>query len=269
MHLQRVITALIALPVLIFLILRGGAFLFTLFITAAGTVALNEYYKIIFSNSDSPLFSKIKITGYVFTVLIILSGYFNSFPLTAGLLIANFIAAAAVGILVYKGDDRILGAVTKEVVGVIYIPMMLSLLVMIRCGELGVGWIFLLLLLVASGDTGAYYAGTYFGKRKLCPEVSPGKTVEGFLGGAALSLVTGMTFKFFILSDLSFSGAVLLCLSISIVGPMGDLFESLLKRVGKIKDSGTILPGHGGLLDRIDALLFAAPVAYYFKEFLF
>jgi phosphatidate cytidylyltransferase len=118
------------------------------------------------------------------------------------------------------------------------------------------------------GDTGAYYLGSYFGQHKLCPAVSPNKTIEGSLGGLAASLGSGALIKHFFLPLLPWGLSLLFFLSISIAGQVGDLFESQIKRVAHIKDSGAILPGHGGVLDRIDALLFAAPVAYIFKEYL-
>jgi phosphatidate cytidylyltransferase len=130
-------------------------------------------------------------------------------------------------------------------------------------------WIFLLLILVFLGDTGAYYVGSYFGQHKLCPAVSPNKTIEGSVGGLAASLGAGALFKHFFLPLLPWGLSLLFFFSIGIAGQVGDLFESQLKRVYKIKDSGTLLPGHGGVLDRIDALLFAAPVAYFFKEYVF
>jgi len=110
--------------------------------------------------------------------------------------------------------------------------------------------------------------GSYFGQHKLCPTVSPKKTIEGALGGLAASLGSGALIKHFFLPLLPWGLSLLFFLSINIAGQVGDLFESQIKRVAHIKDSGAILPGHGGVLDRIDALLFAAPVAYIFKEYL-
>jgi len=119
-----------------------------------------------------------------------------------------------------------------------------------------------------SGDIGALYVGTFLGRHKLCPSVSPKKTIEGALGGLAANLMIGLTVKAFFLPSLSWGHAILLILLIGIAGQIGDLFESILKRTAGIKDSGGILPGHGGMLDRIDALLFAGPVAWIFKSLL-
>ena len=120
--------------------------------------------------------------------------------------------------------------------------------------------------MVILGDTGAYYAGTCLGRHKLCPSVSPGKTIEGFAGGLIAILVSGSLFKHFFFSQLSWSLVILFLVCISFAGPIGDLFESVIKRTQGVKDSGMLLPGHGGILDRIDSLLFAAPAVYFFKE---
>ena len=113
------------------------------------------------------------------------------------------------------------------------------------------------------------YAGSFLGKHKLCPAVSPGKTIEGSVGGLIANLGAGAIFKYFFLPAYSWGLSLLFFISVGIAGQIGDLFESELKRSAGIKDSGGILPGHGGILDRIDALLFAAPVAWFFKEYLF
>jgi phosphatidate cytidylyltransferase len=158
--------------------------------------------------------------------------------------------------------------VTKQVLGIVYIPLLISYLVLIRNGIHGVIWVYFLLFIVFSGDIGSFYIGSFFGRHKLCPAVSPNKTIEGSVGGLVANLGSGALFKYFFMPLLPWGLSILFFLSIGVVGQVGDLFESELKRVGNIKDSGTLLPGHGGILDRVDALLFAAPVAYLFKEYI-
>jgi phosphatidate cytidylyltransferase len=158
--------------------------------------------------------------------------------------------------------------VTKQVLGIVYIPLLISYLVLIRNGIHGVSWLYFLLLIVFSGDIGSFYVGSFLGRHKLCPAVSPNKTIEGSVGGLAANIASGALFKYFFMPLLPWGLSILFFLSIGVAGQVGDLFESELKRVGNIKDSGTLLPGHGGILDRIDALLFAAPVAYLFKEYI-
>jgi len=158
----------------------------------------------------------------------------------------------------------------KQVFGLIYIPFFMSFIVLLYDGGsiAGIHWIFLLLLIVVAGDTGAYFTGRFLGRRKLCPSVSPKKTIEGAVGGLLCSVVFAIAYKLIFMPELSLFGTFLLASVTGMVGQAGDLFESEFKRVSGVKDSGGLLPGHGGMLDRIDALLLAAPTAYLLKEYL-
>jgi phosphatidate cytidylyltransferase len=131
--------------------------------------------------------------------------------------------------------------------------------------------VLLLLALVWAADIGAYFTGRTFGRNKLCPNVSPGKTIEGALGGVILSLVVGALYVLMTTDkptlEIYFNFGVL-SLIVSLVSILGDLFESILKRLADVKDSGKILPGHGGLLDRIDSLTCAAPIFFLLFSFL-
>ncbi len=148
--------------------------------------------------------------------------------------------------------------------GFLYVPLLLGHLVLMRELPHGIQWIFLLLLLVMSGDTGAYYVGRSLGRRKLYPLVSPNKSVEGALGGLGGSLLGALVAGGTFFPELTVADCFLTALVIGPLGQMGDLFESLLKRSFGVKDSGTIIPGHGGILDRLDSILFAAPALYYY-----
>jgi phosphatidate cytidylyltransferase len=128
------------------------------------------------------------------------------------------------------------------------------------------GFFFLVLML---SDIGAYYAGRTFGKRKLAPKISPGKTWEGGAGGFALALGGAALASFTFFPELKWFVALPLAAVMHVVGVLGDLAESALKRGAGAKDASTVLPGHGGLLDRLDSLLFNAPLLYYFARFYF
>ena len=130
------------------------------------------------------------------------------------------------------------------------------------------GWVFFLLLVVFGGDTAAYYVGKRFGRHKLSPNISPGKSVEGAYGGLLGSVLAGVLFELFWPLGCSLNMATGLAVTMAVFAQFGDLFESMLKRSAGRKDSGSLLPGHGGVLDRIDGLLFATPVLYYLKIFL-
>ena len=151
--------------------------------------------------------------------------------------------------------------------GLIYLPFLLGHLMPLRMLEDGRRWIFLTLLIIMACDTFAYFFGRKLGRRKLYPAVSPNKSVEGGLAGLAGSVIAALAASFTFLPQLGMVGAVLIGLLLGTAGQLGDLFESLLKRACKVKDSGTIIPGHGGLLDRLDSLLFAFPLVYYIARF--
>lgn len=148
--------------------------------------------------------------------------------------------------------------------GFAYVPLLMAPLAYIRQEPAGVGWIFFLLASTWLGDTGAYFAGRGFGKTPLFPRVSPKKTREGVLGGLVAAVVGACVFKAFLLPDLSWPLAILVSAVLDIAGVVGDLVESMLKRAFGVKDSGTIMPGHGGVLDRIDSLLFTGPLLWAF-----
>lgn len=151
--------------------------------------------------------------------------------------------------------------------GLFYLPFLLGHLVLLRMLPEGRAWIFLTLLVIMVCDTFAYFVGSNFGKRKLYPAVSPNKSIEGGIGGligsVLIVLLAGVTF----LPQIGVFDGLLVGLLLGVIGQLGDLFESLLKRACGVKDSGSLIPGHGGLLDRLDSLLFAFPVVYCLAKY--
>ncbi|MEI6827246.1 MAG: phosphatidate cytidylyltransferase [Desulfuromonadales bacterium] len=151
----------------------------------------------------------------------------------------------------------------------LYIPFLLMHLLLLRQTLYGVQWLFVIMLIVMTNDTAAYYTGSAFGKRRLYLIVSPKKSIEGAIGGLFGSLGGTMLAKVTFFPQLTYGDAVVTAIIIGMVGQAGDLFESLLKRSFGVKDSGTLIPGHGGVLDRMDSILFAAPITYYYVLFFF
>lgn len=159
--------------------------------------------------------------------------------------------------------------VAYAVLAFIYIPFLLMHLVMLRQTQFGVQWLMLLMLIVMTNDSAAYYTGSTFGKNRLYPLVSPKKSIEGALGGLIGSICGTLLAKFTFFPQLALADALVTAVVIGALGQTGDLFESMLKRSFGVKDSGTIFPGHGGVLDRLDSILFAAPALYYYVLFFF
>ncbi len=145
----------------------------------------------------------------------------------------------------------------------VYVVTFVAFLPLIRDGANGIKWLLLFLFIVWAGDTGAYFVGRKWGKTKLYPLISPGKSVEGAGGGLLSSIALTLIFKLVAFSALSWFGAVATALVVGVSSQIGDLCESFFKRAYKIKDSSKILPGHGGILDRFDGVLFSLPIMYF------
>jgi phosphatidate cytidylyltransferase len=262
-HLKRWITGLSALPFLIFLVYIGG-FPFILLVGFACICSLWEYYHIVLDDDSRRLAGIVIWWGYLVGFGIIVTAHFADSNSLLVLISLNLVVVGLISVFIYESKPSIVDVIPKQIKGIVYIPLLLSFLVSIRRGPDGMIWIFLLLAIIFAGDISAYYVGSYFGRHKLSPAISPGKTVEGALGGLAGNLLVGSIGKFFFLPAIFWGPALLFFIGVGLAGQVGDLFESEFKRSHKIKDSGFLLPGHGGFLDRIDALLFASPVAYFF-----
>jgi len=177
------------------------------------------------------------------------------------------VVSIAVSISSGRTDSRWKG-ILITLFGMLYIGFPLSTVVSTRSLPAGEFLVLFLAVVTWTSDTGAYYAGTLWGKHPLLPSVSPKKTVEGLLGGIALAVGTALLAQRWFASQLSLSDAIILGILLTVTGLLGDLFESVIKRRTGVKDSGGILPGHGGMLDRIDSLLFTAPTFYYYVAYI-
>ena len=155
-----------------------------------------------------------------------------------------------------------------NVLALLYIPLLLGHFVWLRYLSDGQWWVFWLLMVIMAGDTGAFYAGRTWGKTKLYPEVSPGKTWAGVVGGTAAAVIVGARPGPLGPARDEPDEPGRAGLLLAVVGLLGDLFESMLKRQAQVKDTSELLPGHGGMLDRLDSLLFAAPLVVYVRLFL-
>lgn len=267
-HVKRWLTGLTALPILIFWLGWGSPLMFALLIALVCLLSLREYFQIAYGRNAIGFYHPIVILGYTAGLSVILAAHLGSAAFILVIITLNFLLCGFFLLPRYKTDPSIIDAVAMQIQGMVYIPVLIACLIRIRNSEAGIPWIFFLLAIVFAGDIGAYYAGSYLGRHKLCPSVSPNKTIEGSIGGLCANLLIGGIIKAIFLPALPWAACVIMFLLIGAAGQIGDLYESALKRSVQIKDSGTLLPGHGGMLDRIDALLFASPVAFIFKEYI-
>ncbi|MFO7885708.1 MAG: phosphatidate cytidylyltransferase [Desulfobacteraceae bacterium] len=266
MLIKRWITALVLIVFLFLIVLKGSQLLFTLFMAAAAALCLLEYFSIVSVSDQIPL--KIKISAQITSLALVAGAHYGYPDLLLVLLACNTLFLSVLVLADFSGDKCTIDASARQVQALVYIPLVLALLVLLRNSENGALFVLWLWIIIGVSDTGAFYVGRNFGRHFLAPRVSPKKTVEGALGGLGAAVVSGVIFSLLFLPDISFFTAAVFALTAAAAGQTGDLFESAMKRSCSIKDSGKILPGHGGLLDRLDGLLFAVPIAYGFKVFI-
>ncbi|MDL2274615.1 phosphatidate cytidylyltransferase [Desulfosarcina sp. OttesenSCG-928-G10] len=268
MHLKRWITGIIAVP-LVYLLVSAGGIAFLFLIIAVSLLTFWEYGQIAIPRPRELVQSGVLLVGMVFSGLIpLLASHWGMAGIPLALAV-NLVVSAGLSLPLFKIDKQAPFMVTRQVAGLVYIPVLLSFLVLLRADTNGALWVFLLLCTVAAGDTGAFYTGTYLGRHKLCPWVSPKKTIEGSLGGLVSNVVLVLGFKALFFPALPALPGIVFALMVGVSGQIGDLFASEFKRSVGIKDSGNLLPGHGGFLDRLDALLLASPIAYLLKISIF
>ena len=220
-----------------------------------------EYFKII----DLIGVRGFLLPGMVLSVVLLINFYFNAaFMVEWGL--ATSVTLFAAWLFQEDNVKTAIDQISFTLFGILYIAGLGGCYLLIRNLEGGNLLILFLFFITWLGDIAAYYWGKNFGKTPLAPIVSPNKTVEGSIAGLAGSLTAGLIAGFLFLDHIMIEHCLLVAFICGSIGQLGDLAESLLKRHAGIKDSGNILPGHGGVLDRIDSLLFAGPAFYcYFK----
>jgi phosphatidate cytidylyltransferase len=250
----------VALPLLILFVIYANMVLFTALVCGITFLALFEYYAMCLPAERD----RERITAAGFGVLLVpLLSFHRPDLLTAGV-VFSVLFFAIFFLLRFRDLNTVVQHLTLLLFGLLYLPLLLGHLALLRGLPFGREWIFLVLLIVMAGDTAAYFTGVSLGRRKLYPAISPNKSIEGALGGLAGSLAGALVARYGFFPLLTLPDCLILGLFLGVLGQLGDLFESMLKRSFGVKDSGTIIPGHGGMLDRLDSLLFAFPPAYYY-----
>jgi phosphatidate cytidylyltransferase len=269
---KRILTAVVVLPFLIASILIQSLWwVFVLLAVAAMVLGLWEFYLLAKRLQLKPD----PAAGYIAGAALVTIALYND---PAAILLDQFvIIALTIGTLIaatVRGApfDKMLASVGATILGVLYVAFLGSHLISLRTGfdpTLSRHLLSFFFLVLMGADTGAYYLGRAFGKRKLAPSISPGKTWEGAVGGLVAALAMAALSHFWFFRELPLKYILPLAAVMTIVGIFGDLAESAVKRGAGAKDAANILPGHGGMLDRLDSLLFNAPLIYYFARFYF
>jgi phosphatidate cytidylyltransferase len=267
-HLKRWLTAIILGPLVLWILIKGSTLLLAALISSVAIAAVREYLKIISANDAAPVSKTLKIISYAVSMALVIGACLGSWQVLFLVLAGNLLILSVFVLHRFPSEPHVFEVISKQVMGIVYIPVSLSLLVFLKELDGGTLWIIWLLIVIFANDTGAFYTGTFFGKHKLAPNISPNKTIEGSLGGMAFSVITGFIFSLAFFDSFSLALLTLPCsFMMAVAGQIGDLFESAMKRASNVKDSGRILPGHGGMLDRIDGLLLALPVLYVYLVF--
>jgi len=261
----RIITGILLAATVTALILFLPAFPLKLVIAGIAALALYECARMVLPahSTSSKGFAVLLGTGLCLAVMF---GPHDFRTLIVALPVA--LMASFVFYLWHRHSiEVVLGQVSLTFLTVVYCGLMLAFLGLIRDLPDGSSWLFLVLASTFGADTGAYIAGRMFGKHKLAPHVSPGKTVEGLIGGIMMSMLWALGTKYLLSRQILVQDCLWVGFGVGILGPLGDLSESMMKRSVGVKDSGNLIPGHGGLLDRIDALLFTSPIVYYYAAY--
>ncbi|OGE22730.1 MAG: hypothetical protein A2V51_02145 [Candidatus Dadabacteria bacterium RBG_19FT_COMBO_40_33] len=270
---QRVLTAVVGVPLLYFIFYLGGIpfLILILLVILFGNIELFKLLEAKGIQTEREL-------GIAFSLALGIAAYFGYFYFAV---VFSF-AVIIIFLLALRRQDlsNAIIALSTGLFAIIYIGWFLSHAILLRNidhnsnlktyvetvqghSDIGFFYIFLVVSCTFLNDTGAYFIGRWKGKRKLIPHVSPGKTLEGTIGGIISSAIAAIVGNLIFKSPIEYHWVVLFGLVIGIVAVLGDLTESLIKRSAEAKDSGGILPGHGGILDRFDSLIFTFPVSYY------
>ncbi len=265
---KRIITAVIGIPIAIYII-HYGAWLFTAAIVALAVIAWHEFYQMMQAKNIKVQYG-FGLIGVIFALGCIGLGNGQEVTMVILLVVLLAMVKAVISHTAYGMTDA-----AFTVLGTLYVSLPFSHLLLLRftaqceyiptaLGALpaGAAYLWLAFLGTWASDTFAYFVGSMLGRHKLCPAISPGKTLEGAAGGLVGSILGVAAIGGLI--GLPLIHSLIIGLLVGIAAPLGDLVESALKRFAGVKDSGNILPGHGGVLDRFDAIMFSVPVVYYY-----
>jgi len=266
MLVKRWLTAIVLAALVIGVLLSGWTPLFFALLVAASALSHREYLIMAFPDREQ---KPVRATGIVLGLAVM--GWPMFFPDANSAIFFTCLVVVSFLFFLFWPED-VAGSLNRTgrfLLGLFYAPLLLSLFVYVWRENHASMWLFFTLGVVFMGDSGAFYAGRTFGSHKLYPRMSPKKTVEGSLGGLAASILFALIFSSLAMGYIRWWESAILAVALNLSGQLGDLFESMLKRSTGVKDSGVFLPGHGGMLDRIDGVLFSTPVLCVYLKYLF
>ena len=261
---KRVITGLWGIPLLIIAVWFGKPLpWFTVLVAIWGLLAAFEFYRMVAVSKVSSL----TYFGLVWTLLFILSPHFD-YDFIIPLLLTSATVLSLVWLIVRPQKEGAFSSWAWTIAGILYVGWLLSYLVALRL-DAGRNWVFFALFTTFGSDTAAFFVGRALGRHRLAARISPNKTWEGAIAGVFGAIIVSLVFTLPtpLSLPLGYGQAVLLGLLVSVFGQFGDLVESLLKRNMGVKESGRLIPGHGGVLDRMDSVVFAGIVVYLYYIF--
>ncbi len=259
----RVLTSIVLVPVLFAVVWLMPSGYFAGLAIIAAAIGQYELYTMARARGITPL----TILGIVLGALVVLKVYRPIHPSLGGpyfWITLCVLAVMTARLFSRRPVEGALEDIAVTLFGIFYVALLFSFQVSIHAGSPGKKWLVFLYLVIWASDTGAYYVGTAFGKHRLYERISPKKSIEGLLGGVSASVLVAVLCKLWLVPSLGIIEAAVLGAVLALAGTVGDLAESLIKRSAGVKDSGTIIPGHGGILDRMDSMLFAAPVLFFY-----
>jgi len=256
---KRWVTGILAgLPVLV-CIAAGPIWSWWLLISLVTTIGLWELHGLLF---HVPLSGKWRFFSFAAGLFLPFATYLWGITGLNFALFVSFFTALCLMMISSPLDCEEINRIALLSFAWLYVPYFISFVLLIGGAPQGRFWILFLLAVIVAGDTGAYHTGRLIGRHKLYPAVSPMKTIEGAIGGLFLSIVTGSIIGLILLRNVPPTKLFLFSLAVAAVGQVGDLIESMIKRNSGKKDASGLLPGHGGILDRLDSMIFAFPVLW-------
>ncbi len=260
---KKILTGCLLVPPILFLIIVGPPTVLSAMVFAATFLGLREFYILSLPHSKGIERTAGIGLGLLLCWVVIYGDARAIFPFFVLLLLS----LSLLFLIISQNVASTIAHMGILLLGIFYVGFLLAHVALIRNMLEGRTWVLFLIVTVWAGDIFAFLSGSLFGRHKLYPKISPNKTYEGLVGAMVGSVLVALLFSNFFIPRLETGLCVLLAVGLTLFGQLGDFAESMLKRSAQVKDSGSLIPGHGGMLDRMDSFLFSAPFLHYFLLF--